>query len=107
MDSSRSNPEIKVSQNANGPVYIMRQHKSNETHNGFTKGDRVRIKDTEDLDSVYNFARGQEGTVICTFPSIIPGKISLLVSLDRDKGKWSEIDEGENFAEDAVEKITE
>jgi len=29
------------------------------------------------------------------------------VSLDRDKGKWPEADEGENFSEDAVEKITD
>ena len=101
------NPEIRVSHNANGPVYIMRQHTDGNPHHGYTKGDRVRIKDTDDLDPVYHFARGETGTVICTFPSICPGKISIFVSLDRDKGKWPEADEGENFGEEAVEKITD
>ena len=99
--------EIKVTQGRYGPIYTMRQHHDGLPHNGFKKGDRVRIKDDDNLDEVYKSFRGEEGQVICTFPSIIPGEISILVSLDRDKGKWPEADEGEDFSENAVEKISE
>ena len=99
--------DIKISRNKQGPVYIIRQHNDGLSHNGFKKGDRVSIKNDDTLDEVYKSFKGEEGEVICTFPSICPGKISIFVSLDRDKGKWPEADEGENFGEDAVEKITE
>ena len=101
------NDDIIVSHNKYGPVFIMHQHKDGLPHNGFSKGDRVRIKDTGDLDSVYDFAKNETGTVICTFPTLREGKVSVFVSLDRDKGKWSEADEGELFSENVVEKINE
>ena len=55
-----NNPEITVQQGAHGPVYIMHQHKSGEMHNGYTKGDRVRIKNTDDLDPYSTLLRGKK-----------------------------------------------
>jgi hypothetical protein len=98
-------PEIQVGHNKHGPVYIARQHNDGEPHNGYAKGDRVQVKDTDDLDSVYHFARGEKGTVICTFPSICEGRVNVFVSLDMDKGRWPEADEGEIFSDDALAKI--